>query len=295
MPQGPNSWWVRRDGRVRGPFVTGLVRRHVLLGRIRPDDEVSHDRETWVRVAEVPELVPEELRDPGPEAERLLRARLRADERSGLDRRGDGAAGGRRAGRDRRAPEPEVLAAARRERTRTLEARRAARPRYRVQAALTGALVALVLVGLARLAPRPAAPAADCGAPPTPGVDWTGCLLEGVSLAGAELAGARLREARLAGARFAGADLRGADLAFADLTGADLRGARLAGARLTGARLRGARLEAADLRGARLDYADLLGAELGGADLGEAVLDEAVWTDGTRCRRGSRGACATGP
>jgi len=296
MARGRNIWWVRRGGEVRGPFVTGLVRRHVLLGRIRLDDEVSQDREVWRRVGEVDALVPDEVRDPGPDGERLLQARLREDERSPGDRRrrrpADAPGRERRRGVDRRAPEPDPLVKGRHVWARTLQERYRARPRYTAQLALLVGLVAVLAVGVLRLNPPAVPEGPDCATPPAPGVDWRGCRMEGLRLPGAALAGASLRDTDLRGADLRGADLRGADLSYANLSAADLRGADLRQARLIGAGLRNARLDGADLRGARLDYADLTGAELGQARVEGARLDQAIWTDGLRCGPGSLGRCA---
>lgn len=39
--------YVRRDGKVSGPFARGLVERYFELGRVRASDELSTDRENW--------------------------------------------------------------------------------------------------------------------------------------------------------------------------------------------------------------------------------------------------------
>lgn len=56
-----NAWYIRSqsDGGVRGPFPGGQISQEMLLGRYKLDDEVSHDKEEWLCIREVPELVPE--------------------------------------------------------------------------------------------------------------------------------------------------------------------------------------------------------------------------------------------
>jgi len=50
-------WCTRRDGHVRGPFPQAQISQNILLGRIREDDELSFDRETWTPVRDLPHLI----------------------------------------------------------------------------------------------------------------------------------------------------------------------------------------------------------------------------------------------
>ncbi|ROR35140.1 pentapeptide repeat-containing protein [Inmirania thermothiophila] len=289
MERPPHAlWYTRRGGAVRGPFPTGLVRRFVLLGRLRPEDEVSLDRVAWSRLGEHPELVPEELRlrDTPEGRERYLLALRREDERRGVERRRGPGRGGRRRG-ERRAEEPEALRRARALRPQVVAGGRLQRLGLAVAVLLAGVIVALYAVAPVR-SPQPSL---RCDAPPAPGVDWRDCVFDGVRLGAVDLARARLRSARLARADLAGARLTAADLSFAALGGARLAHADLRGARLVGADLAGADLAGADLEGADLAYANLTGARLAGAHLDGARLDKAVWVDRRICAVGSRGAC----
>jgi uncharacterized protein YjbI with pentapeptide repeats len=83
----------------------------------------------------------------------------------------------------------------------------------------------------------------------------------------------------------------GCDLGKADLRGMDLAGANLEGANLLGANLEGANLEGANLEDASCEKANLNKARLGGIKLEGANLDEAVWSDGRVCQKGSVGSC----
>jgi len=78
-----HQWYVRREGRMRGPLPEGQVSREIILGRILLSDEVSDDRRRWHSLAALPQLVPEVVRHANTETgrSRLLLARLREDER----------------------------------------------------------------------------------------------------------------------------------------------------------------------------------------------------------------------
>lgn len=88
-PMSQQPWYVRKDGRTRGPFPGRQVAREILLGRIRTQDEISVDREHWLHPGAMPQLVPEVLKHADTEQGRqhLLLARLREDERQ-HERRG---------------------------------------------------------------------------------------------------------------------------------------------------------------------------------------------------------------
>ena len=296
-----NLWYVRRAGRVSGPFPEKWLRRDLALGRLRPEDEISPDRVSWVPLRERPdwldEAPPEAPSDlPEWQQERLRARRRWLDERRLPDRRQSAARGlsgeEKRQRPERRLPESaEILLLRQRhaEWERTLAARR---ERY-----LGVVVVLLLLMGLTLWAASrgrtvnpvavqlPSAQA-DCRVPAAPQVNWQGCdksgtWLRGVDLGSANLAGARFNSANLSLARLAYANLAGADLSYANLEGATVQAANLAGADLTHASLRQADLRLADLRGAKLSATDLTGAHLSGA----------LWTDGHTCAPGSVGEC----
>ena len=75
------SWYVRRGSAVQGPYASRQIARYLLLGRIRQTDRVSVDGELWQGLAEVPHLIPDEMKDLESEEgrARFLAAHLRAD------------------------------------------------------------------------------------------------------------------------------------------------------------------------------------------------------------------------
>ena len=62
-PEQLPGWYMRRQGIVRGPFCAQQITRCILLGRIRMQDELSTDRQTWRRVYSFTEMLPPEFAD----------------------------------------------------------------------------------------------------------------------------------------------------------------------------------------------------------------------------------------
>lgn len=283
MPNS-NLWYVRRAGRVSGPFPAGLISRYILLGRIHADDELSQDRDEWRKALDCSELVPDVMKadlSDGQARERLEAARRWADERGIEATADDGPERRSQPGTGRPAHATPASGMDRSSRG----------PRYGWQliAVLTvlGAIVALAVL----YTPKQVVSFAQCDAPAAPGVNWSNCRLQGVQLIGQDMRQAKLYSTDLSGASLYRSRLDGAELNYANLSLVDLRNASLSSASLVGANLRRARLANADLRGADLSYADLSEAQLDGARFDEARLDNAIWTNGATCLPESRGRC----
>lgn len=279
-------WYVRRGGKVSGPFPTQAVANNALLGRFVPDDEVSVDQLEWRPLVAVEELLPPELLElhhaTDPEQrqwleERLKAARRWADQRTHDDRRQEREVWSEelRNGERRKNPaDNDVLALPYHHGG---VARESSLRRYLGPALGVIAVVLSVVLGLFYYQPvnpvkvgvLPAQP--QCHQAAAQGINWSGC---------------NKREIRLRGA-----DLSRGDLGYADFSQADLSGSRMRQARLVGANFRGANLDHADLAGADLSYANLGGASLVSASLAGAVLDHAIWADGQECAAGSLGQC----
>ncbi|WP_018174204.1 MULTISPECIES: pentapeptide repeat-containing protein [unclassified Thioalkalivibrio] len=291
-------WFLRRPDGVCGPYPARQIGRFLILGRLTEQDEISQDREFWVRIAERPHLIPEEVRlanTPGGK-ERLERARLREDERL-RERRSHASDSFYRDQRkgDRRCPENletlnhRQLWAALLDRTPFPWRQWVQGPRPWILSGVALFLATGLLVWFAQQ--QEITPAPDCDAPPGPSVNWNYCNKSGAALRGADLAGASLYDTRLSAARLERAQLADADLRYANLDRARLDGADLSRAQLTGADLRSARLRSTRLEDADLRHADLSGADLTDARLEGARLDRAIWIDGRICAAGSVGHC----
>ncbi|NOY62424.1 MAG: pentapeptide repeat-containing protein [Gammaproteobacteria bacterium] len=294
-------WYVRRGSKVEGPYVEGLIRRRILLGRIRMDDELSDDQHLWRLVSELPELAPATVAaaDDDPYGQERLAAAMRwADERSGENRR-SGAAMMRsekneqRAEAGRRKPEPVELETYRA----LLKSRQRAPVGYQQLRSikLVIAFVVVVIVGIVSALyfyqPHEDDDWSRCNMAVAPGINWSYCQAEGAQLKRANLKGALLVSINLRGADLYQANLAGADLSYANLALANLQQANLQQVQLKGAVLSGSDLSAADLRGADLSYANLNGADLTNSLLKGARLDHAVWFDGQLCKEGSVDGC----
>ncbi len=296
---GQELWFTRRNGEVCGPHPSGLISRFLLIGRLTPDDDVSHDRQNWQPIQERPELIPDELQhtDTLEGRERLLQARLREDERL-CDRRAvspSATVDNNRRGPDRRRPESPEMVSHRQRRVQWLS-----RQETSLAAVMRGpapwflaASVTAVAVLLFFWAVDPGEPPTPpaCHLPPAPEVNWSYCRMPGLDLRGADLSRALLRSTDLLGSRLDGVLLVDADLSYADLQRTHLDRADLRGARLTGVALQNAVLTDARLDGADLSFVNLTGATIAGARLDGAILDRAVWIDGRICASGSVGTC----
>ena len=292
-PSKQTLWYVKSKEKMEGPFPSGAIRRSLLLGRFVPNDQVSVDKISWDRIVNTPEVMPPEMRPALQEgAPELLAARLREDQRSGLDRRTS--SDGRLPHGDRRKAEP-VLIERHREAKRTLLqlGRETETP---VAGIAVIGLLALLAIGYGLYLGGPERVSdPDCSSPPVPAVDWHNCRLDNLVADSVDLADANLGNASFRSGRFVGARFNRADLRYSDLSGSDLSYAEFMDANMKGTRLQNTDLSYADLRRADLRYADLTGANLGGSILSGAMLDYAIWEDGRKCRQGSIGHCLGPP
>jgi uncharacterized protein YjbI with pentapeptide repeats len=288
------SWYVRREGAMRGPLPQGQVLREILLGRIRDGDELSPDRAAWREMAELPQLHPPVLRHADtPEGRRqVILARLREDERRQERRRASFATEGsdRRHGDRRHVESFDVVtrggAVAHASPESSAEERNLLLP-----AAVVLTVALMLAMYFLWYEPQPSAASVRCQAAAASGVDWHGCSFTARDLRGASLPGAQLQGSILASAVLRDANLASADLSDANLNDCDARAANLQTATLKGATLLGAKLANADLRDADLTDVDLRGADLSNAQLDGARLDRAIWSDGRVCADQSVGRC----
>ena len=300
----PHLWYTRRSGVVRGPFPSPMIASFILLGRITDADELSTDKLHWQKLKQLPELIPEVMRNVVTEEDeqRLQLARMHADERLAEGRRKGsgpavaqpGSAGGQDKRRgDRRSPESDRFRLHRSRRA--LLARPTEEPlRHPVLAPLLlgGIIVLLLGIFFFMRSPAPALSGApDCAAPATPGVNWSYCHLEGAVVARAQLAGANMSNAFLVGANLQGAHLATSDLSYANLGAASLRAADLRAANMKGAVLHKTDLSGSDLSDANLSYANLMGANLTDAIYKNTDFSKATWVDGRQCAAASLGEC----
>jgi hypothetical protein len=111
------QWYSRREGVVRGPFSAEQITRYLLLGRIRPDDELSADKSAWSPANIFSDMLPPEVTSltSRDDYQKLVIARMLADERQSERRcqhcpNRDQCRPDRRRGGDRRREKDNVLA-----------------------------------------------------------------------------------------------------------------------------------------------------------------------------------------
>ena len=247
-------WYLYKDNRASGPFVSGEIRKRLTLEQLEMDDLISLDKENWQPIRQVPEVMPLELRaaEGDPEAIQILQQREQASD--------------------------------------SFYQNRSATSRGKPIAVML--LSMLLVIGVIIWLWEPVEPIeADCSAVPSPGVIWRYCQKSGLNAEGSDLSNADLNSVILKASNLSAATLSGTTLVYADLRGADLSYAILVGSNLKGANLTDAKMEYANLESADLSHADLTGANLGQANIANVRLDNAIWIDGRRCAPGSVGIC----
>lgn len=290
--QGPGTrratWYLKRNGRVTGPFPSGQIKRDIVLGRIREPARLSTDTRTWFLPAEIDEFGHLKVAKPGSAEFARVDERQTERRHAGNDNATPGARA--RSGGDRRREEPGAIRHRRAKSRAVWQGLVEPRPRTVMAWLVVAAASAVALFLAVKLTP-PLPRSVDCSKKAGPQVNWTACRRAQSDLRQADLRGAQLKNADLSDSDLGGANLAEADAAYANLRAADLTLANLGYSRLVGANLREARLSHADLRGADLQYADLRNAQIDGALFDGAQLSNAIWIDGKTCAEGSLGAC----
>ena len=282
------AWYIRShsNGETKGPFPGGQICQEIILGRYKLNDEVSHDKEEWLAIREVPELIPEILTENRDEAgfeDRLAAARRWADERRGVD--GIDEHGERRENSSYEGEEIKYL------HNLANNAKKKTNPVTTfIQLVFVFAAITTVIVLAFQYSPKEKN-TIDCSAPANQGVNWSDCNLSGSKLSNAKLVGSNLMNANLQTADLYSADLSHANLKYTQLHLTNLKYANFTKANLTGANLMGANLSGASFNQANLSYANFRDANIETTNFSNARLDHAVWIDGRTCRVNSIGSC----
>jgi pentapeptide repeat protein len=286
------SWFIRRNGQVKGPFLSAQITRNILLGRLRPNDELSSDEHNWQQVAMHRELYPDVMQETPVDNEKVDIAKTQEDERV-LEQRihKQSMAQERRRTRDRRGDESEAMLVHRKHRTEMNDAYENSikRPQMPILSILLMVIV-IIAFGFV-LTPENRNLQSDCALPPSKGVNWSNCNFIKLNAENQNLELAILTDAKLNESKLLGANLSGSNMAYAEIAESDLSYANLESVRLIGANLKHSDLRYANLKDADLSYADLSNALLAGANISNTRFDNAIWTDGTLCKKGSVGSC----
>ena len=282
------AWYIRSqssDG-IKGPFPSGQISQEMLLGRYKLDDEVSHDKEEWIAIRNVPEIVPEIFRedrdDPGFK-DRLAAARRWADERRGVD---DIDIQG-----ERRTKESYETAEIKRLHRLANKAKKKINPVTTfIQLSIFLTVIIVVVILAFQFSPKDET-LVDCTTPASRGTNWSGCNLSGAQLFKANLVSSNLMNANLQTANLQSADLSLANLKYIQLHLANLKHANFTKANLVGADFISADLSGATFEQANMSYANFRDAKIATANFSNARLDHAIWVDGRKCRANSIGSC----
>ena len=282
------AWYIRSlsSKEVKGPFPTGQISQEMLLGRYKLDDEVSHDKEEWVAIRTVNELVPEiffEDREDAGFKDRLAAARRWADERRGVDDIDE-------SGERRTADSYESAEIKRLHRLATKSKEKSNPLATIVQFGFLIGLITIVIILAFQYSPKETSKV-DCEAPPKQGVNWSGCNLSGLHLQNGELIAANLMNINLQTANLRSSNLSLANLKYAQLHLTNMKYVNFNKANLTGANFMGADLSFATFKQANLSYVNFRDTIISSADFSQARLDNAIWIDGRKCRVNSIGSC----
>ncbi len=117
---------------------------------------------------------------------------------------------------------------------------------------------------------------AECNDPPSPGVNWSGCVLVALSMDRADLSGANLEGLLITGSVMTNTVLRGANLtdtrfATTDLTGTDFSGAYLLRTSFNSVNLSRTKFDAAVLESPTATNVDATDADLSGAQFSDSL------------------------
>lgn len=282
------AWYIRSHpgGETKGPFPGGQISQEIILGRHQLGDEVSHDKEEWLAIRDVPELVPDifaENRDEPGHKNRLDAARRWADERRGmLDMdKGD----------ERRANVSYENEEIKRLHRLATEGKKKSSPMATfVQLSIVLVAIVTVIVLAFQYSPKDM-DTVDCTLPAKQAVNWSGCKFIGVELSQKKLIAANLMNANLQTANLQSSDLSHANLKYAQLHLTNLINVNFTKANLTGADMMGANLSGTIFKQANLSYANFRDAIISDTDFSNARLDNAIWVDGRTCKVNSIGSC----
>lgn len=274
MNQESQLWYVKVKGRAKGPFTSGLISKHILLGRIHPNDLLSQDKEIWRKASSIREVMPDVVKqrnDPNYK-ERLRAARRWADERGEV----------REVGEDGK----EKVYTPRKKVTH-LKIKTTG-----VLGIVTLAVVFSVLV-YAMFVFTPEDPLAqiDCAASGQDGSQFDGCHLQRKDFSQRSLKESSFKNTLLQNSRFREASLQNSQLDYANLSHSDLTRANFTDASLRAADLRGAILNGTIFTRADLSYVDLTGARAAKIKFTDTILANTIWFDGKVCDKKSVGRC----
>ena len=287
-----NTWYIKTEKGVIGPFPAGQVSQMVLLGRLGLDSGVSQDKEKWFQLGKIDALIPDVYKSAeGDEIskERIEAAKRWADERR--DERRKTAGDDRRVTNGRRITESDEERAYRERREQTY---RKLSQRKKIPVAHVSIFTLLIIIAIYFsfiYSPDTTDGVVDCRLPAQPAVNWKNCNKTGLVSLKQNFQKSIFTSTNLSGANLVGSDLNKVDARYADLSRSNLGYVTLNNARLKGANFKGADLSNASFKNADLKYANLENTNITNTSFKNADLSFAIWTDGRTCKAGSLSQC----
>lgn len=287
-----NTWYLRKDGKVTGPFPAGQISQLLVIGRLKLDNEVSQDKEQWEPIESVPYLIPDVLKDghDADNAERLAAARRWADERREERREQNPRTPSRRS--PGRRHDESIVDVEYRQHRESIYKNFRERPKLAIfRLLLFISLVVGLVWGSFNYSPLNINDDPDCTTVARKGVNWRNCNKLALIAIRADLSESNLHSVILRNANLFATNFAKSRMDYSDLSGSNLSFAIFRNTNLKGANFRHTDLRKADFSSANLSYADFRNATITGALFKNAELSNAIWVDGKVCARGSIGQC----
>ncbi|VAW98362.1 hypothetical protein MNBD_GAMMA23-70 [hydrothermal vent metagenome] len=291
-PSNHHVWYLRKNGKVTGPFPVGQISQLLIVGRLSVDDEVSHDKDEWLQIQSVPALIPDVLdeTDAGKQSERLAAARRWADERR-EERREDNAKTPSRKTDGRRQHESMHDIEYRHHRESIYKQFREQPKMAIAKLFLFTSILLAVLWGSFNYSPLNIVDEPDCSTQPAKGVNWRNCNKLALVAIRADISESNLNSVILRDANLFASNFTQSRMDYSDLSGSNLSFAVFKQANLKGANFKKSDLQRADFTKANLSYADFRGASIVGVIFDGADLSQAIWIDGRECKQDSISQC----
>lgn len=274
MNNETHLWYRKVNGRIKGPYTTGLISKNILLGRIHPSDLLSQDKSFWRKASSIQEVMPDVIkqRNQPNYNERLKAAKRWADERETVREMSDD-------GQEKHYEPRKKVTYLRVKTTGILGI-------FSIVTIISGLIYAMFM-----FTPDDPLAKINCSAQGWEGIIFDGCHLQRKNFSNLNLKGSSFKNALLQNTQFKQSNLQNSNLDYANLSHADLSFANLTGASLRAADLRGVSLNAVNFSKADLSYADLTGAKASKIKLTGTILSNTIWFDGSICHKESIGRC----
>ena len=284
-----NTWYIKKKGVITGPFPSGQISQLLVVGRLTIDDEVSHDKDEWLAIKDIPALIPEVLNDAN-QAERLAAAKRWADERR-EERRDDNPKTPNRNSAGRR-HEEDVQEVEYRHRRESIYKQFRERPQ---KAFATLFIFAVVIIGIVwgsfNYSPLILVDEPNCSELPRKGVNWRNCNKPLFVAIRADISESNLHSVIIRDANLFASNFNKTRMDYSNLSGGNLSYAVFENANLKGANLINTDLRNANFKSANLTYVDFTGANITNVNFDNADLSNAIWINGLRCKSDSIGSC----